>query len=351
MTEEVNQEVELHEDDINEIVEEETLEENETISEAEKLLDKGKDEDEAEKSVDDAEDAVKKQAPVPKTKAGMISAMFDKMQKMSKEDMKGMYQSYHKESVEMDEDESIVEKQIDTTAELDALVESEATLSDEFKAKTATIFEAAVKSKLSEEIDRMEKQYKEELDEEVSSTKAELVEKVDSYLNYVVETWMSDNQVAIQNGLRAEIAETFMEKLKGVFTESYIEVPESKVDLVDELADQVEDLETRLNESTQKVIDTTGELEEFKKDAIIREASRGLADTQVEKLKSLVEGFDFDDSFESKVKTIVESHFAKEVVETSDDTILESSDADETVELSSSMESYVSAIKKISPKK
>ena len=270
---------------------------------------------------------------------------------MSKEDMKGMYASYHKESVDMDEDESIVEKQIDTTAELDALVDSEATLSYEFKAKTATIFEAAVKSKLSEEIDRMEQQYKEELDEEVSSTKAELVEKVDSYLNYVVETWMTDNQVAIQNGLRAEIAETFMEKLKGVFTESYIEVPESKVDLVDELADQVEDLETRLNESTQKVIDTAGELEGFKKDAIIREASRGLADTQVEKLKSLVEGFDFDDSFESKVKTIVESHFAKEVVETSDDTILESSDADETVELSSSMESYVSAIKKISPKK
>ena len=92
-------------------------------------------------------------------------------------------------------------------------------------------------------------------------------------------------------------------------------------------------------------------MEGFKKDAIIREASRGLADTQVEKLKSLVEGFDFDDSFESKVKTIVESHFAKEVVETSDDTILESSDADETVELSSSTESYVSAIKKISPKK
>ena len=183
MTEEVNQEVELHEDDISEIVEEETLEENETISEAEKLLDKVKDEDEAEKSVDDAEDAVKKQAPAPKTKAGMISAMTDKMLKMSKADMESMYQSYHKESVEMDEDESIVEKQIDTTAELDALVESEATLSDEFKAKTATIFEAAVKSKLSEEIDRMEKQYKEELDEEVSSTKAELVEKVDSYLN------------------------------------------------------------------------------------------------------------------------------------------------------------------------
>lgn len=349
MTEEAKVEVELHDEDINDIVEE-TLEDETVVEGAEKMLAKGKDEEEAEKSVDGAEDAVKKQAPAPKTKAGMLSAMVDKMQKMSKADMEGMYQSYHKESVEMEEDEAIVETQIDTTAELDALVESEATLSDEFKAKTATIFEAAVKTKVSEEIDRLEEQYKTELEEEVSSTKAELVEKVDSYLNYVVETWMTDNQVAIQNGLRAEIAETFMEKLKGVFQESYIDVPESKVDLVDELAEQVEDLETRLNESTQKVIDTAGELEDYKREAIIREASRDLADTQVEKLKSLVEGFDFDENFESKVKTIIESHFAKEVVESSDDTILENTDADETVELSSTMDSYVSAIKKISPK-
>jgi len=353
MTEEAKVEVELHDEDINDIVEE-TLEDESVVEGAEKMLDKGKDEDEAEKSVDGAEDAVKTQAPAPKTKAGMISAMTDKMLKMSKEDMGKLYASYHgmkKESVDMEEGDAIVETQIDTTAELDALVESEATLSDEFKAKTATIFEAAVKTKVSEEIDRLEEQYKTELEEEVSSTKTELVEKVDSYLNYVVETWMTENQVAIQNGLRAEIAETFMEKLKGVFTESYIEVPESKVDLVDELADQVEDLETRLNESTQKVIDTAGELEDYKREAIIREASRDLADTQVEKLKSLVEGFDFDENFESKVKTIIESHFAKEVVETSDDTILENNDADETVELSSDMEKYVSAIKKISPKK
>ena len=185
MTEEVNQEVELHEDDINEIVEEETLEENETISEAEKLLDKGKDEDEAEKSVDDAEDAVKKQAPAPKTKAGMISAMTDKMLKMSKTDMESMYNSYHKdmkkEEVEEMEGEAIVESpEVDTMGELNALVESEATLSDEFKEKTAVIFEAAVKSKLSEEIDRLESQYKEELEEELSSTKSENISKYSS---------------------------------------------------------------------------------------------------------------------------------------------------------------------------
>ena len=147
-----------------------------------------------------------------------------------------LHAQYHNESVEMEEDEVISESpEVDTTAELDALVESEATLSDEFKTKTATIFEAAVKTKVSEEIDRLEEQYKEELEEEVSSTKSDLVEKVDNYLNYVVETWMEENQIAIQNGLRNEIAENFMNKLKDLFTESYIEVPESKVDLVDEL--------------------------------------------------------------------------------------------------------------------
>ena len=352
MTEEAKVEVELHDEDINDIVEE-TLEE-ETVEEAadSKLLDKGKEEDESEKSVDGAEDAVKKQAPAPKTKAGMISAMTSKMLKMSKDDMAKLHAQYHNESVEMEEDEVISESpEVDTTAELDALVESEATLSDEFKAKTATIFEAAVKTKVSEEIDRLEAQYKEELEEEVSSTKADLVEKVDSYLNYVVETWMKENQIAIQNGLRNEIAENFMNKLKDLFTESYIEVPESKVDLVDELAESVEELETKLNETTQKVIDTTEELEVYKRDTIIREASRDLADTQVEKLKTLVSDivFDNEETFAEKVETVKESYFKKEVVETSDDTIMESDEAD-TVEISDQMSRYVDAVKKISPK-
>ena len=352
MTEESKVEVELHDEDINDIVEE-TLEED-TVEEAadSKLLDKGKDEDESEKSVDGAEDAVKKQAPAPKTKAGMISAMTSKMLKMSKDDMAKLHAQYHNESVEMEEDEVISESpEVDTTAELDALVESEATLSDEFKAKTATIFEAAVKSKVSSEIDRLEAQYKEELEEEVSSTKSELVEKVDSYLNYVVESWMKENQLAIQNGLRTEIAETFMEKLKGIFEESYIDVPESKVDLVDELAESVEELEGKLNESTQKVIDATKELEVYKRESVIREASRDLAETQVEKLKSLVNDiiFEDEDTFAEKVSTVKESYFKKEVAEVSDETIMESDDAD-TVEISGNMERYVSAIRKISPK-
>jgi len=342
MTEETKVGVELHDEDINDIVEETLGEKAETaqpVSEPEAIA-----------SVDKAAKATKK-SPVPKTKAGMINAMADKLHSMKKVDIQAAYFSNANESVDMDEVDAIVETQIDTSAELDALVESEATLSDEFKAKTAVLFETAVKSKLSEEVDRLEAQYKEELAEEVSSTKADLVEKVDSYLNYVVESWMEENQVAIQNGLRTEIAETFMDKMKDLFTESYIDVPESKVDLVDELAESVEELETKLNESTQKVIDTTGELEAYKRDSIIREASRDLAETQVVKLKSLVEDVDFEDEdqFASKVKTVVESYFTKEIASSEEvEQIIE--DADSTVEVSSVMEGYLSAIRKTTPK-
>jgi hypothetical protein len=296
-----------------------------------------------DKVVKDAPPQIKKVHP--KTKAGMISAMTDKMLKMSKMEMQGMYDSYS-ESVDMEDSEVVVETTVDTSAELDALVESEATLSEEFKQKTAILFESALKSKLSEEVDRLEDQYKAELAEEVSSTKSDLVEKVDNYLNYVVETWMEDNKLAVQNGLRTEIAETFMEKMKDLFTESYIDVPESKVDLVDELAESVDELETKLNEQTQKVIDTTVELEGYKRNTIIREATRDLAETQVEKLKSLVEDVDFDDedSFIAKVNTIKESYFSKTIKEEIQEEIAE--EADQTVEVSDVMASYLSTIRK-----
>jgi hypothetical protein len=363
MTDEIrNDEVETSTDEVvNEIVEE-TLEEAEAMSSV-KAKGSAKDaspvsEPESIASVDKAADAVKpKQAPAPKTKAGMISAMTDKMLKMSKSDMESMYASYHKmkkEEVEEMEGEAIVESpEVDTMGELNALVESEATLSDEFKEKTAVIFEAAVKSKLSEEIDRLESQYKEELEEELSSTKSEMVEKVDSYLNYVVENWMKENELQVENGLRTEIAEGFMSKLKDLFSESYIEVPESKVDLVDELAEQVEELESKLNETTQKVIDQSGELEEMKKEEIIRESSSDLADTQVEKLKTLVNDLDFEDAekFAEKVKTVKEAHFSNEQ-SGSDEIISEETEgeSDELIETSSSMDRYVSTLRKTQSK-
>ena len=178
------------------------------------------------------------------------------------------------------------------------------------------------------------------------------VEKVDSYLNYVVENWIKENEIAIENGLRTEIAEGFMDKLKDLFTESYIQVPESKVDLVDELAEQVEELETKLNETTQKVIDQSGEIEEMTKDRIINESASDLADTQVEKLKSLVNDLDFEDAekYAEKVKTIKEAHFSQETGSSEESPVIEEDGHDEVMETSPNMERYVSTLKKTAPK-
>jgi len=345
MTDENKVEVDLHDED-NDIVEDALEEAKAPAAKAPKGDGQEVSEPESVASVDKAADATK-QAPVPKTKAGMISAMYGKMNAMKKQDLQAAYSKMMGEEVEAEEE--VVAETIDTTAELNALVESEATLSDEFKAKTAVIFETAVNSKIAEEVDRIEAQYKEELSEEVATIKSELVEKVDSYLNYVVESWMEENKVAVQNGLRTEIAETFMEKLKDLFTESYIEVPESKVDLVDELASQVEELEEKLNTQTGDAIKLAEELELYKRDAVIAEACRDLAETQVEKLKSLIEKVDFDDeeSFAMKVATIKESYFAKEI---STEVVELDGEPEAEIEVSSVMENYLSAIRKTAPK-
>ena len=321
---------------------------------------------------DSPDNSAKNKASIaPKTKAGMINAMVNAMMKHGTEtDKQGVQATYGKvmaamnmkagygESVE-ETDEVIAEESVEKVdavdtakAELDTLVNNEATLSEEFKEKTAVIFEAAVKSKLSEEIDRLEAQYKEELEEEVSSTKSELVEKVDSYLNYVVENWIKENEIAIENGLRTEIAEGFMDKLKDLFTESYIQVPESKVDLVDELAEQVEELETKLNETTQKVIDQSGEIEEMTKDRIINESASDLADTQVEKLKSLVNDLDFEseEKYAEKVNTIKEAHFSQETGSSEESLVIEEDGHDEVMETSPNMDKYITALQKTAPK-
>ena len=302
-----------------------------------------------------AKDNTKKD-PMPKTKAGMIAAMVHDMQKMDKKAVNAMYnQKMNMSTSEEDfEGEPIAEKQeaevqVDFKDDLKALVAEEATLSDEFKQKAETIFEAAINTKVNAEIDRLEEKYNEELAEEIESTKADLVEKVDNYLNYVVEGWMEENKLAIQNGLRTEIAEDFMTKLKDLFEESYIEVPEGKVDMVDDLADQVEELEKTVNESTKKAIDMAVELEGYKRDAIIREATKDLAETQVEKLKKLAENVDFEDeeTFTQKVAQLKESYFAKKITSQEGEIV---EDDTPSVETSDSMASYLNAIKKTQTK-
>lgn len=293
---------------------------------------------------------------IPGTKAGMINAMYQEMNKMKKADLQASYgklmASMHmkKEDVDVEDaapalHEKAAAVQADFSADMSALVESEATLSETFKDKAAVIFEAAIKSKVSDEVARIESELQEEFAEEVQTAREEMIEQVDGYMNYVVEKFMEENKLAIENGIRTEIAEDFMGKLKDLFTESYIEVPESKVDLVDELSEQVTDLEARLNEATETAIEQTQFMEELMRDAIIREHSRDLAETQVEKLKSLAEDLDFEDpeTFASKVETIKESYFTKKRVTVAEEVV---GDEAEEAEISDVMARYVSAIKR-----
>lgn len=328
------------------------VDENEIVSEASMSDDPKNAETASVTGVAAAANVTTKQSP-PKTKAGMINSVMAKMQNMSKAKLQASYNGYMSDDVNAEsfEGEAVAEDAVeyDFSGDLNALVESEATLSDGFKDKAATIFEAAVKSKLSEEISRIEESYSVELAEEIASTKSDLVEKIDSYLNYVVENWMKENQIAIQSGLRAEIAENFMNGLKDLFVESYVDVPEAKEDLVDNLAEQVEELETALNSQTAKNIEMTEELELFQRYEVIREHAHGLAETEVEKLAKLAEDLDYidEETFSAKVKTIKDSYFTKEAktLEVGADLVEETTaDAD----ISSSMDVYLQALRKTS---
>lgn len=295
-------------------------------------------------AADEVGKEIKKSAPAqvaaPKTKAGMLQAAYNKMSKMKKDEMTKAYEAMCAEDVEVDED-AIVEQNF--KEDLDALADSEATLSEGFKDKASVIFEAALKSKLSEHVERLEEQYAEELAEETSRIQNDLVEKVDGYLNYVVEQWMEDNKVAVETGLRTEIAENFMSALHGVFVENYIQVPESKVDLVDELSAKVDELEESLNEKIEDNVSLKESVNALTRQAIIRESSVGLSEAQAEKLKSLVEDVDFGDAetFASKVETIKESYFKETKVEViAEDTAVES----EETSVSPRMAAYLKAL-------
>jgi Mg2+ and Co2+ transporter CorA len=198
---------------------------------------------------------------------------------------------------------------------------------------------------------RIETAYEEKLEAELIEQREEFVEKVDSYLNYVVEQWMEENKVAIQQGLRTEIAENFMNNLKDLFVESYIDVPESKIDLVDDMADQIEELEEQLFKTTSDAIKLSEEVTNLKRESIIAEASADLAETQAEKFASLVSDLDFDDaeSFAEKVLTVKESYFSRtnsteEIIEESAD---EPSAYETEVEVAPTMERYLQAMRTV----
>jgi hypothetical protein len=242
-----------------------------------------------------------KSAVAPTTKPSDASA------KMENEELDGEVIS--EKSHDMEEKKEMMKKKM--KEDVDALFADDSTISEEFKSKVSTIFEARVEDRVTQIEEEIETRYAGMLEEAVESVKADLTEKVDDYLSYVVEQWMEENQIAIESGLRAELTEDFIGGLRNLFAEHYIDVPAEKVDLVDELAGKVEELESKLNEEIERGVSYAKALVESRKNEIAREIGEGLTATQAEKIKSLAEGVEFstEDEYKSKLETIRENYF------------------------------------------
>ena len=224
------------------------------------------------------------------------------------------------EEVEPGDDEDVIEESIDDidlSDDVKALVSSDADLSEEFKEKAATIFEAAVKTRIKEQTKIIEAQYEKKLASETETVKEAMVEKVDSYLNYVVEEWMKENELAVERGIRTEIAEDFITGLKGLFKEHYIDVPEEKYNVLDDLTGQVKDLEDKLNEQIEKNVVLSKDVSESNREKLIASVSADLAETEKEKFGSMAENVEYDsaEKFQEKLETIKESYFPKTKIE------------------------------------
>ena len=319
-----------------------------------------------EEAEDESDQEIVKEAEMPKTKSGMIQAMYDSMNKMKKADIAASYgkmmaamngHSDEKEDEDPAEEKKVnkeaVEnrvKSIDVSDDVNALVSGDDSLSEEFKTKAATIFEAAVKSKVKSEIVRLEGEYENELAEAKETVKEELTVKVDNYLNYVVEQWMTDNELAIEKGIKGEIAEDFIAGLKTLFEDHYIDVPDEKYDVLEAKEKELEEMKSKVNEMTEKAVADKKLIEGYTKDEIFESAVEGMADTEKEKMKSLVEDVAFEgaDAYSKKLSTIKESYFgtAKEAPASTEnvDTVKDSNDGNIVSDMSDSMSRYTAAI-------
>ena len=295
------------------------------------------------------------------TKAEMISKMEMMMKKMNKENLQAAYTEMMGDKKEATEEEleleglakakEAIEKRlasITVAEDVDALVEGE-DLSDEFKQKASTIFEAAVKSKIRPEVERIELEKTQEVAEELETFKTELAEKVDGYLDYVVSEWMKENELAIERGLKGEIAEDFITGLKALFEEHYIDVPDEKYDILESQAQKIEELEGKLNETIGKLTEKKQSEDALVRESVIKEVSSDLAETQSEKFASLVEDVEFTDkeSFEEKLNTLKENYFPKS---TPTQSLTEENDeGTQEIDISDAMAAYTSAIKRSAP--
>ena len=318
-------------------------------------------EDEDEDEDDDDEEEKQRDEMANMTKVEMLNAMYKKMEGMNKEDLHATYgmmkmgghlPSEKNEEVENDIDE-VVEmhiQDIDITADVEALVDGEE-LSEEFKEKAATIFEAAVKSKTREEVTRIVEEQQIAIAEEVNEYKEALAEKVDQYLDYVVEEWMKENELAIERGLKGEIAEDFISGLKQLFEDHYIDVPDEKYDVLEAQSEKIAELEEQLNNIMEQNIEMKGVNSELVREQVIAEVASDLTSTEIEKFASLVEDVEFtsEDSYRSKLDTLKESYFPK--TEMLEETFVYDEDdygsAAQDIDTSDTMKAYMSAIGRV----
>ena len=305
---------------------------------------------------DDEEKEVEEE--MPKNGKEAQEMMLKAMKKMSATEKKDLYAMYMKNAAHDDDEEDDMDevkkeaieqrvKEVDVAEHVEALVNGEGDLSEEFKRKAATVFEAAVKSKIRTEIVRLENEYEEKLKEDVQSATEEMTDKVDTYLNYVTEEWMKENELAIERGLKGEIAEDFISGLKQLFEDHYIDIPDEKYDVLEAQSEKISELEGKLSETIEKNVSLKDNNAKLVKEQVISEVSEDLADTEIEKFKSLIDDVDYsdEDSFREKLGTLKESYFPKtsisEATETVDD--VETGTAQD-IDLTPSMDAYMSAI-------
>ena len=313
------------------------------------------DEELAEMEHEDKMEMMKKEM-AKMTKAEMYEKMMEMMKGAKKEKLMAMYSGMQKEMQHKEEEseaskakKEAVEnrlKSIDVAEHVEALMTGEGDLSEEFKRKAATVFEAAVKSKVRSEVERMEEEYTNELEENITATKEELTEKVDTYLNYVVEEWMKENELAIERGLKGEIAEDFISGLKQLFEDHYVDVPDEKYDVLEAQSEKISELENKLNEAIEQSVQMKKSNASLVKEQVVSEVTSDLADTEIEKFKSLIEDVDYSDeeSYREKLGTLKESYFPKNapiVNETIDDV---DTGTAQDVSSDDSMSAYMTAI-------
>ena len=273
----------------------------------------------------------------------MVSAMYSKMKEMMAKEMS--HEESEKEALKKEAVEQRI-KEINVQEHVDALMSGEGDLSDDFKKKAATVFESAVKSKVRDEVTRLQENYDSELEEATKSVKADLTEKVDTYLNYVVEEWMKENELAVERGLKGEIAEDFIAGLKQLFEDHYVDIPDEKYDVLQAQSDKIAELEEKVNKTLEESINFKKSNDELTRNKVISESTSDLADTEIEKFKELTQDVEFEgeDNFKEKLNTIKESYFpkvSKEASETIDN--VETGPAQD-IDLTDSMAAYTKAI-------